>query len=272
LGAVERGRDPQSSLVRRAQCAESSPEPIGGRRDLVRVTAAQRRIETCQIVTSVVRTDLFRGRESDESSRCLDRRREPAFTGGRGAGDPEHHDRGHPGGEADRPPATPRPATDRDDVPTAGITGGASVEGGHLHEPGPGTGPRRFEGREQHAGRSVFQHVARGTCSNRFRDSLPIGPRREQQHRRRICESGDLPSGVDTVHDRHRQIHKDQIRRQAGGEFDRLVPVGRFADHHELLSGTDQADDACTDTRMIIDYQDPRRLSRSFPRRSVRRR
>ncbi len=223
-------------------------------------------------MTSVVQVLLAgRGREPDESGRRLDGRWEPAFTGGGGTGGPKDHDRGRPGGEADRPSAAPCPATDRDDVSVAGDTGGGRVEGRHLHEPRPRTGQRRFEGCEEHAGRRVLQYVSRGTSGNRFRDSFPISPGREQQHRWRICQSGDFSSGVDAVHDRHRDIHKDQIGRQAGREFDRRATVGRFADDHELPARPDQGDDAGADTRVIVDYQDPRRRGRSIARGSVRR-
>ena len=65
----------------------------------------------------------------------------------------------------------------------------------------------------------------------------------------------DDPDGFDAVHDRHEQIHQDDIRLELRGEFHRLLAVCCFADDLQIAVYLQKQAQSLSHDGMIIDHE-----------------
>jgi hypothetical protein len=75
----------------------------------------------------------------------------------------------------------------------------------------------------------------------------------------RPVRPGDLPGGLDAVHDRHPDVHQDDIGPGPAGLGDGLGAGAGLADDGETLGGADDAAEPGPDQGLIVGDDDPQR-------------
>lgn len=95
---------------------------------------------------------------------------------------------------------------------------------------------------------------------------LPRGPndaatpvRTEHEHVDAGSLPGEDPRGVDSGHVRHGHVHEDDVRVQPRREVEGIPTVGGLPDDRDPAGLTEQVDQRSTDTRMIVDDENPDR-------------
>ena len=80
--------------------------------------------------------------------------------------------------------------------------------------------------------------------------------RRDENHRWRLLEPAQVLRRLDSIHARHADIHQHDVRRQPANQGDRFGAVARFARAFAPVQLLDQAFQAVTRRRLVVDDQD----------------
>ena len=96
-------------------------------------------------------------------------------------------------------------------------------------------------------GGGVFEQEAAGPGPQRLVDVFVEVEGGEHQHSRPCWDGGgaeDLAGCLQSVHDRHPDVHQDDIGLQLAGLADRVGAVGGLADHEQAWLGVEYRGEA----------------------------
>src|SRR3954453_1215776 len=99
---------------------------------------------------------------------------------------------------------------------------------------------RGADAAEELLGLGVLQEIAERARVERAEDALAVRERREHDDAGVGVRVDDALRGLDAVHDRHRQVHEDDVRPGVAGERDRLRAVRGRPDDLDVAGAVEQ--------------------------------
>ena len=115
---------------------------------------------------------------------------------------------------------------------------------------------RGLDPREQLLGLGVLEQVAGRARVERVGDPPPVGERRQDDDARPVLAAADRARGLDAVHDRHLQVHEDDVGVAVRAAVDGLLAVARDAHDLDAVAGLEQAGDPDADDLVVVGDQD----------------
>ena len=146
----------------------------------------------------------------------------------------------------------------------AGAGPGIRLGAGELADQAPGDARREQclpgghhpDGGEQVGGQRVLEQEAAGPGPQRREDVL-VQVEGGQDERTDVAARGDPPGGLDAVHDRHPDVHQDDVGTGPPGRLHRLRAVARLADHGEAGRGRDDPAETHPDQCLVVGDHHP---------------
>lgn len=102
----------------------------------------------------------------------------------------------------------------------------------------------------------VLEQVAAGAGREGVDDVGVEVEGRQDQYRGRVGESAQFPGGGDAVHDRHLEVHQDDVRVQFPGLVDGLAAVAGLAHHDDGRVGAQHHAQPGADHGVVVHEQD----------------
>src|SRR6476646_762932 len=115
---------------------------------------------------------------------------------------------------------------------------------------------RGLDPRDQLLGLGVLEQVAGGARVERGGDPPTVGERRQHDDARAALPAADRARRLDAVHDRHLQIHQDDVGIAVPAAVDGLLAVARDAHDLDAVAGLEQAGDPDADDLVVVGDQD----------------
>jgi hypothetical protein len=146
---------------------------------------------------------------------------------------------------------------------------GPRAQAGELADQAPGDGRREQSlagrdhphGLEQPLGGDILEQEAAGPGAQRVvHIAVQVEGGQDEDPRARAPVrpgSGELPGGLDAVHDGHAHVHQDDVGGQLAADLHRLGPVAGGADHREVRLGVQQRGEAGAHHVVIVGDDDP---------------
>jgi hypothetical protein len=145
------------------------------------------------------------------------------------------------------------------------VSRAAGRAAGHRRGQQGVAGGHDLDGVDQVLGGDVLEQEPAGPGAQRRQDVLVEVEGGQDQHPDRVLDAlaGQAAGRLDPVHAGHADVHQGHVGPDVAGQPDRLVAVGRLADHLQAGLGVQDHPEPGPHQRLVVGDQDPdQRLSR----------